>query len=514
MTKYFNVAGPCNESKHYMVPVIQRNQEIQDLIDHEQYYIIQAARQTGKTTLVKAYVNDLNSKGEYYALYCSLESAHVLKDPRQGIPEILNIIRRSFKYSKLPYKNQFSEHTNTESISGQIIEAFSDYCTLLDKPLVVFFDEVDGLQDGTLFAFLRQIRDGYVNRPEIPFVHSVGLVGLKSIRDFIARIRSSDETASPLNIVTTTLSLSNFTYSEIEQLYEQHTLATDHVFEKKAIEVVAEYTSGQPWLVNAIAREVVIEILKNDYSCPITSEHVLNAIQNIVMRSDTHIESLLDKLKEERVRKVIEPIIIGGKGASVRSSEDTEYCLDLGLIHDVDGELRPANSIYGEIIIRALSFDSQYDLQTEVKDVCLDEDGHLDMDALIRSFQFLWRENADNWQNRYQYQEAAPFLIFQAFLQRFVDGKGRIIREYGIKRTRFDLCVIYQGRFYPIVMKNRLNTISVDQGITQICSYLDVYGLETGWLVLFDNDDSRSLNEKISWRTLAVETKTIHVVGC
>jgi hypothetical protein len=51
------------------------------------------------------------------------------------------------------------------------------------------------------------------------------------------------------------------------------------------------------------------------------------AIQNIILRRDTHIDSLLDKLKEERLRKVIESIVLGKSGTIDILHEDTQYGL-------------------------------------------------------------------------------------------------------------------------------------------------------------------------------------------
>ena len=188
-----------------------------------------------------------------------------------------------------------------------------DYCLLLDKPLLLFLDEIDGIQNGTLLTFLRQLRDGYVTRPEIPFVHSVALVGMRNIRDYKSKIRDTQQTlgtASPFNIITKALTIKNFKIPDIETLYAQHTLATVPVFEKQVIDKIFEQTDGQPWLVNAIACEIIEEILVNDYTKNITTELVEQAIHNIILRCDTHIDSLLDKLKELRTQKIIEPIIL------------------------------------------------------------------------------------------------------------------------------------------------------------------------------------------------------------
>jgi len=85
---------------------------------------------------------------------------------------------------------------------------------------------------------------------------------------------------------------------------------------------------------------------------------VEQAIQNIILRRDTHIDSLLDKLKEPRVREIIEPVILGKANTTDISNDSYQYCLDLGLIKTVNGEILPANKIYNEVIIRTLSYNT------------------------------------------------------------------------------------------------------------------------------------------------------------
>ncbi|MDR1342431.1 MAG: hypothetical protein LBK18_04135, partial [Prevotellaceae bacterium] len=84
--KYFNVAGPCIESEHYMLDATERlHNELVELIDSKHYYVIHAARQTGKTTLLLNLASKINKGGKYYVIYCSLENAYGITDPEKGI---------------------------------------------------------------------------------------------------------------------------------------------------------------------------------------------------------------------------------------------------------------------------------------------------------------------------------------------------------------------------------------------------------------------------------------------
>lgn len=519
MKKFFNIAGPCNPDDHYMVPVLSRNKEVFSLIEQKQYFVIYAARQSGKTTLIQQLVEELNSQKLVYPLYCSLESVHVFPNPKDGIPEIVNRIKSAIKYSKLPYKEILNSNTNTQGISTLLGDFFRDYCLKLDKPLVVFFDEVDGLKDGTLIAFLRQLRDGFITRKQIPFLHSVALVGMRNIRDYKAKIREGQTTlgsASPFNIISKALTLKNFSYLEIESLYEQHTEQTGQIFEKESIQKVYEETDGQPWLVNAIAKEVVEELLEGDYSISVSPNLVNQAIENIILRRDTHIDSLLERLKEERVRKVIEPVLIGESAKLEVLSDDYQYVLNLGLIRNDRTTTEPANRIYAEVIGRLLSIDTQESLKSDIYPYLLSRyiwDEEIDMHLLFQDFQEFWRENGAIWKERYQYKEAAPHLILMAFLQRIINSGGSIRREMASETRRLDLCVLYKNKKYPIEVKIRYSEKSYDEGIRQILKYMDSLDCQKGWLVVFDRRLKTSWDKKLFIKQKVIDKKEVSIVG-
>jgi hypothetical protein len=388
----------------------------------------------------------------------------------------------------------------------------------LDKPLVILFDEADCLSEGTLISFLRQLRDGYNDRSITPFVHSIALVGMRNIRDYKAKVRPDSATlgsASPFNIITKALTIKNFTKEEIVQLYNQHTDDTGQIFEDNAIDLVWEQTQGQPWLVNAVAREVIVEILQSDYTKPVTTELVSQSIQNIILRRDTHIDSLLERLKEERVRKVIEPIIIGDI-VTGRLSDDFLYVKDLGLITETDGRLGPANPIYSEVIARTLNYDVQKDLLDNNNSYQMSrymKNGRIDMDFLMRDFQQFWRENSQIWEERFDYKEAAPHLIMMAFMQRIINGGGQIVRDMAAGSGRLDICLIYEGQKYPIELKLRYGEKYIEKGLEQTARYIDTYGCDEGWLVVFDRRVDVKWNTKIYMKKKKVDGKTITIVG-
>jgi AAA+ ATPase superfamily predicted ATPase len=503
-------------------PLRNIGKELVNLIDTKQYFVIHAARQSGKTTLLWELTDKINAEGKYHALYCSLEGVQGIAEPEKGIPEITRNIESSVKNQGLP--KGFAKDANYSSTSTVLNDAFVDYCRSLDKPLIVFFDEADCLSNGTLIMFLRQLRNGFVSRARVPFVHSIALVGMRNIRDYKAHIRPDSETlgsASPFNIMKESLNLKNFSKECVIELYNQHTEETGQIFEPQAMDYIYEQTWGQPWLVNAIACQCVEKICEKKYSIPITQKMAETAINELIIKRPTHIDSLMERLKEERIRKIICPLISGNDMTVDKNSDDYLYTRDLGLIKEVNGMAVPSNQIYAEAIIRYLSYTTQENLKTEMPEANLPKyiaNGKIDMSVLLKDFQEYWRENSEIWINRYkkniyQYDEAAPHLVLHAFLQRVVNGGGQIIREMALGTKRADLCVVYNGEKYPIELKILRNSKSIPDGLEQLSAYIDRVGSNEGWLVVFDRSKEISWEEKLYMRSEMHKGKRITITG-
>jgi hypothetical protein len=347
---------------------------------------------------------------------------------------------------------------------------------------------------------------------------------MRNIRDYKARIHPDSETlgsASPFNIVAKTFNLRNFTKAEVADLYAQHTANTGQQFDLQAIDYTFDQTQGQPWLVNAVARECVDEIMRKDYSTLVTRDLAEQAVHSLIIKREAHFDSLMERLKEPRVRNIIQPLILGDEFVN-KSSDDYLYTRDLGLIRDDRGKTEPANPIYAETIIRTLNWSVQDSIEQTCPDFTVPrymKDGKIDMDFLIRDFQKFWQLNSEIWEKRYQvdlyeYVEAAPHLVMMAFLQRVVNGGGDIVRDMALGKKRVDLCAIYNGQMYPIELKVLQNETSRSDSLNQILGYMDKTGSDAGWLVIFDRDKNKLWDEKIYMREEIVGGKRVVVAGC
>ena len=520
MEKYFNTAGPCLPDEHYMLPAQERCRGLLGLIERKQYFVIHAARQSGKTTLLLDLARQLNASGKYRALYCSLESVDGIAKAEKGVPAIVKKLRDQIGFHPQLSRYPFAQDVSFDDYSTILQTSLSRFCQSLDKPLAILFDEVDCLIDATLISFLRQLRDGYINRGQTPFVHSIALVDMRNIRDYKAEVRGDRETlgsSSPFNIVKVSKTMRDFNREEVARLIAQHTERTGQVFSEQIVERIYELTRGQPWLVNAMACEIVEEILENDFSRPILPEHVEQAAETLIERRDVHIDSLMERLREKRIQRFVEPVITGETSLHEPLDDDYRYVQDLGLLREEDGRLSPANPIYGEVMLRILTYRARRYLEQRQKPPLAPAyltEGGLDMKLMLGDFQQFWRENSEIWEERFQYKEAAPHLVMQAFLQRVINAGGRISRELAEGTGRLDLCVHYKGRRYPIELKLRRSDKTYEEGIDQLAAYMDKMDCSEGRLVVFDRRKTISWKEKIFWKTHEKQDKTIHIAGC
>ena len=502
--RWFNIAGPCRPEYNYMLPPLERLPRVQRIINQQGYFVIHAPRQVGKTTAMLTLAQQLTASGQYTAILLSVEvGAPLPNDLVTAQQTILKSWQGAIRAWLPPELHPDWSTLPADSLLSTALQTWSESSP---RPLVVFLDEIDSLQGDLLLSILRQLRDGASRRPG-HFPHALALIGLRDVRDYKIASGGSNRlnTASPFNIKVASLTVRAFTQAEIARLYQQHTDETGQQFAPEAIERVFELTQGQPWLVNAIAKEIVEE-LAEDPAKTIDISLVNTAKEILIKRRDTHIDSLAERLNEQRVRAIIEPMLLGQPLGTV-PNDDVEFLLDLGLCRiDKTGNLAIANPIYREILPRFLTFTTEISLGV-LTPSWLTATGKLDTVALRDAFIVFWRQNGQPLLKGVAYHEIAPHIVMMAFLHRVINGGGTLEREYAIGSGRMDLCLRYGSVTLAIELKvwRQGQTNPLKRGLEQLDQYLSGLGLDGGWLVIFDQrEDQPSMAE----RTRVEQAKT------
>jgi predicted AAA+ superfamily ATPase len=213
------------------------------------YWVLHAPRQTGKTTFLQSWMQQINSGTDATACYVSVERCQGISDIERAIPGICEAITQWAWRYELP-----QPPIGSEQPQSQLSAILQNWAALIaPKPLIVLFDEVDVLEGDALISFLRQLRDGFARRGVGKFPVSVALVGMRDLKDYITAAKGGIPTnpGSPFNIKEDSAVLSNFTQTDIEKLFAQRTEETRQDINRDALEYVYEQSRGQPWIVNS-----------------------------------------------------------------------------------------------------------------------------------------------------------------------------------------------------------------------------------------------------------------------
>ena len=504
--RFFNTEGPVRPDDHYAIAPLDRADvdEFLGLIRAKRYFVLHAPRQTGKTSALIALRNLLNSgeAGDFRCVNVNVETAQVARDDvARGVRAILSGLAMSARLLGDSYPDGVWTDVLAKAGPEEALkELLARWCLANPVPLVLLVDEIDSLVGDTLLSVLRQLRAGYEQRPEA-FPQSVVLCGVRDIRDYRIRSSAGEVIAggSPFNVAAKSLRMGDFTEAETRALMAQHTEETGQRFSEAAQGAVWTQTRGQPWLVNALCAGACFDNKAGrDRSHSIEVDDIYTAREELILSRRTHLDQLAHKLEEERVRQVVEPLLSGGE---VRHhARDLEYVRDLGLIAAADPP-RIANPIYREVVPRELGYVLQSSLDIQVA-WYVDDDGRLDMDKLLSAFGTFFGEHAEHWLGHLgAYREAAPQLILQSYLQRVVNGGGRIEREYGLGRGRTDLLVLWPreagqpsdlwARFVvecKVLRDSDRKSLAwtVEKGVEQALEYMAQCGAEEGHLVVMD----------------------------
>ena len=546
--RFFNTTGPVVAADHYCIPPLTRLDldELLRLVRDKRYFVLHAPRQTGKTSALLALRDRLNAGG-YRCVYVNVE---VAQTARENVEQAMRVVLgRLASGARMTLGDEFLEGVYRDLAAQYaphevLLEALARWAEADPKPLVLLIDEIDMLIGDSLLSVLRQLRTGYHQRPH-GFPQSVVLCGVRDVRDY--RIHSGSANAviaggSAFNVKAESLRLGDFSRDEVLALVGQHTAETGQAFTVEALETTWSRTLGQPWLVNALAYDACFRDKRGrDRSRPVDAGAVLASQERLILRRETHLDQLADKLKEDRVRRVVEPLLSGAETRTF-TDRDLEYTRDLGLVAR-DVPYRIANPIYAEVVPRELTWVVQGEFEQEAA-WYVDADGGLNVRKLLAAFQTFFRAHSEHWSKRFLYQEAWPQLLLQAFLHRIVNSGGRIEREYGLGRGRTDLLVVWPrgggtgaggasgapsspaARGEPwgeaaqvdrIVIECKVLHGSLERTITdgleQTAAYMDRCAAQEGHLVIVDRRTGKGWNEKVFHRRTVSRGVTIDVWG-
>ncbi|MFN8493017.1 MAG: AAA family ATPase [Caldilineaceae bacterium] len=342
----FNTFGPVNPQRHYHVDRVVVKAALREKIEKGRYLTLTAGRQTGKTTLFREIIAELEATGNYFGLLLDFERlAHFDKTDFYGR---LGIILEEWRERRSPAAPAVPELHH----QGDFVDWLRRASIQLEKRCVIIIDEFDAIVRELMAPILLEFRSMYLQRdePNARIVHSIVLVGVRTIPSLLGG------TQSPFNIADQFV-VPYFTAEEVADLLGQHTTETGQPFESAVIAGIVQETEGQPFLVNRLG-QLLTEDLVLDRTQSIMPAHLDLALVRLVNENNTHFASIRSKAALHRTEvltalfnparyydfqdEVTQDLIMYGIFRVLRDEQGIDYA-------------RIANPIYRKLLVKAFA---------------------------------------------------------------------------------------------------------------------------------------------------------------
>ncbi|MFH0735647.1 MAG: AAA family ATPase, partial [bacterium] len=470
--KRFNVTGVCVPAMHYMVNIKNKLSIMQKYIEYGDYFYIIKPRQYGKTTTLFLFEQLLNKDEIYTVFSISFEGMgdEIFLDEALFSKGFLNELAQIQLYegTEISKKilNEVENCNNLSDLSSSITRIIKNQ----NKKVILIIDEVDKSSNNQLFvSFLGVLRDKYLKRnqgKDFTFF-SVILAGVHDVKTLRIKIRPNEEHKynSPWNIATNIDIDFTFKPEEIVTMLDDYQEETKIKMDKKEIsERIYYFTSGHPFLVSRICKEIDEKILPQRDNKTWIVKDVDDAVKSILNEQNTNFEDLIKNLENNtEIQKFISSITLGQQDYNfVILDPIIEISQTLGLIREENNKVVIHNRIYSELITNYLA--SKYTRQNNdslllnnaVQELFLRSNGKLDMDKVLLKFQEVIKEKYSQSEilKSDEFLEKDLRLLFLVFLKPIINGVGFSYKEVEIgAERRLDIIVIFRDEKFIIELK-------------------------------------------------------------
>ncbi len=515
MMKEFNTAAVCIPSKHYMVDLTERVKEIGKMVDAGNYFVINRARQYGKTTTLnwlRVYLSDrydvisLDFQGIGSAGFES-EQAFVKAFCRllRRKPAVYNIMPDSIKKQI----NEYLERTEEKAALDELFMTLNDWCALTEKPLVLMVDEVDSASNNQVFLdFLSQLREGYIARDtdEIPTFQSVVLAGVADIKHLKRKIRPEDQhrVNSPWNIAVDFNIDMSLSREGIRGMLDEYEADHHTGMDTGSIAgLIRDYTNGYPFLVSRICQLIDLEVNKTmSLSDAWTRNGIDEAVKLILEESNTLFQSLTGKLENyPELKASLRRILMEGERLPFNlDQEDVAQMYMYGFIRNENGAVRIDNRIFETRLYNYFLSDDElknnmFTREGQLAKNLFVKDGKLDMRLIMERFILTYTQVMGPLEDKFKEKDGRE--LFLLYLRPIINGTGNYYIEAQTRdQTRTDVIIDYLGEQYIIELKIWHGERYHEAGEQQIIEYLDYYELDTGYMLSFNFNQKKETGVK------------------
>lgn len=498
MAKVFNVTGLCNPDVHYMVDLGQRLSDTKRLVDNGEYFVINRARQFGKTTTLKALSRFLNQEYMVISLSFQRMSTANFSSEYAFSAAFTNALLREAE-NRAPQnpqalfllKNAAADEKRFNLTT--MFDHLNDFCASSLKPVVLMIDEIDNASNNQVFLdFLGLLRDCYLNRYETPTFHCVILAGVYDIKNLKQKIRSDAEHRynSPWNIASDFNVDMSFSAADISGMlsdYEQDHHTGMNIGDIS--QALYDYTAGYPFLVSKICKIIDEQLFARDAGSWSLSG-VSEAVKILLKESNTLFDDMVKKLEDyPELKDMLRNILFLGKSYPFNLyNHAINIGKMFGFLTEKNGIVAVSNRIfethlYNLFLSEEITESLSYQLPTLEKNQFI-KNGMLDMDLVMKKFMLHYTDIYGN--STQKFVEENGRRLFLLYLKPIINGTGNYYIESETRdQTRTDIIVDYLGKQFVIELKIWRGEKYDRNGEQQLADYLNHYHLKRGYLLSF-----------------------------
>ena len=516
MDKYFNTTGVCIPHLHYMVNITKKLTQIETMVRKGDYFVINRPRQYGKTTTM--YMLEQALKDKYLVLSISFEGLGdlIFEEESAFSKTILSVFADSIQFNYEEYAAKLYEMSINIKDLNDVSKAITNFCKFVNREVILFIDEVDKTSNNQLFlSFLGMLRNKFLLRQQgkDKTFHSVILAGVYDIKNLKLKMRQDDERKynSPWNIAVNFKVDMRFDSEEISTMLKEYSEDKNVQINIKEIsERIHFYTNGYPFLVSRLC-QILDEDIMSTNKKTWNLEYINMAVKEILQENNTLFDDLIKNVENNlELSEYIFDLII--------NSNDKTFNIDnpiinlgvvFGYFENVNGRVKISNRIFQERLYNYFSskLENRTDMSTyNFKENFIIENG-LDFEKILLRFQQFIKEQYSSIDSKFIEREGR--LLFLAFIKPIINGVGFDFKEVQIsEEKRLDIVVTYLLNKYVVELKIWRGIEYHKKGLNQLKDYLDIQGLDKGYLVVYNfNKDKEYKEEKIDY-----EGKEIFVV--
>ncbi|MCD7766657.1 MAG: AAA family ATPase [Lachnospiraceae bacterium] len=508
MAKVFNVNGTCMPDRHYMVDLTSRLVQIRKMVEAEDYFTINRARQYGKTTTLAALAAYLRPDFDVISLDFQGISTADFETESRFVAAFSRQLLFAAKTLPSEIRNELTVYATGREQDVTLSVLFMTLlkaCDDNEKKIVLIIDEVDSAANNQVFLdFLAQLRFYYLNRNVYPVFQSVILAGVNDVRSLKRKLRPEEghKENSPWNIAAEFCVDMGFSPEDIAGMLSEYESDYHTGMDIRSIaELIYEYTSGYPYLVSALCK-IMDEKLSAEPEFPDktavwTSAGVYEAVKRLEKEDNLLYQSLIGKLKLFPELKVgLQELLFNGKGIPyVATSDFIKDAAMYGFIRNDKDRAVISNRIFESVLYNY--FISEEFLGNKLYNAGEQEKnqfivgGHLDVKRVLEKFIETFDELYGEEDEAFVENEGRKYFLL--FLKPIINGVGNYCIEPQTRNSeRMDIMIFYRGEQNILELKIWRGNAYNQRGEQQLSGYLDYFHMKKGYMLSFNLNKKRT----------------------